>query len=183
MTEVTEKKYGIYPGSSNNIVKYLNECSEIEFFLILDAYKKRLRNFKIMQRERILPLESKLAYYNDEYVYNYAIYATRRFGVNIKLPLSNEKIPTDGEFLKWFMWWFAYVYETLTDKERETIGKAINSTEESAKLDLSNYRPSGTWKDYTSPKKPRFEGTANEVEKKLVYFMKTRAIPVPLLNK
>lgn len=76
-----------------------------------------------------------------QYCIEFAVYNSRRFGVEIPEPKENEHVQRTESYNKWFRWWDNYIKNTLTSVEFSKLGELLKNEK-----DVSHYRPNEDWR-------------------------------------
>ncbi len=134
-----KSEFGVYSGSYSDKQDYLNSCSEIELFFMINDKQSYIRFLKDDFIDAGHEYENILEH---EYAVDYAICLTKRFDVDIESSDSLKRVSKKGEFILWYGWWHNYIYIELSPEEREELLKKIKNN-----FEVSNYRPDGYWKE------------------------------------
>lgn len=123
--------YGKYPGVLKNDTKYIENCSEMELFIMINKYYEvlRLKNYyeqiiefyrKTEDQRMISYFEKKLEILMEKnylftsnpqeysYTLDYCLLQTARYNTNITYNPCGRILITN-EFKKWYEKWFLYV--------------------------------------------------------------------------
>ena len=138
--------YGIDPGKDTN-VELIASLSEADLYLAIDAVGGLLWRIRHeVSHGRMEPTDTTELQYRIEYL----VYQTRKFGVDIpdaKIDCHVEKTPS---YLAWYRFYDNHFKNELTDEEwNEFINK------KDVGEDVSNYLPTGSWKDTLEEGKKR----------------------------
>lgn len=125
------KKYGEYSGSLKNMEKYLQNCTQLELFLILLAKHKYITGFCYNYIND--SLDNAL---EEIYGYIYAITQTQRFGV--KLPKINGELVDDpgDSYITWYEYCYDYYHSHFTFKEQNKIEMFVSLGQDISKYEI-----------------------------------------------
>lgn len=92
-----KKQYGKYPGilKAELTLKYCNELMLHDVIVGLQNRVKHLKNYDV-QNERLEEYE---------YALDFAIYQTKKFGVEIPKLEENKRVEQTESFIKWMKQW------------------------------------------------------------------------------
>lgn len=130
--------YGIDPGSIENVESINNLC-EVELFFAIYELGKHIWNCNHnMMYGRIIEIDLT----EEKYAYEYMIYQTTKFGVELPEPQIGKHIHVTPSYAVWYKFYADHFYHTLTDEQFEAFLMARKNGQ-----DTSAFMPSGHWTD------------------------------------
>ena len=143
---INAKVYGIYPGKGTDTEKIEN-LSEVDLYFEIEE----LDNFICGLKLDVDDEDTDKSYLTElEYAYDYLVYQTRKFGVDIPDAKSDERVVETDSFCAWFNFYKNHFKNELTEKEKFDFMKKKVAGE-----DISEYLPKGNWKDSLEEEKKR----------------------------
>jgi len=130
--------YGIDPGFGTD-VEAINSLSEIDLYFAIDAMGAFLwRMNHDMADGRIEEFDLT----EDQYRMEYLVYQTRKFGVELADAEIDKHVTATPSYWAWFKFYDNHFKNELSDEEWKDFCKKKEAGE-----DISEYLPTGNWKD------------------------------------
>ena len=140
-----DKKYGYYPGflKEDGIEKVLNG-SEVDLYFIINMLGGYIWRTNHNVAHGRLEITKSMAedLIEAQYVIEYCVLNTKRFGVEIPEPKEGCHIERTESYNQWFRWWNNYFQYTLNNDEYQEFEQIYEKGG-----DISKFKPEGNWKN------------------------------------
>ena len=105
-----EKIYGLYPGYFNDVCE-LDQMSASEIFFAIRKFANSIYKIKNFVGHNVENVDLS----EEEYTFDFLVYYTRKFGVEIPDPQPGKRIEITDSFMDWYKTYFVAYKNIMKD--------------------------------------------------------------------